>query len=66
SASAATAGAAALDPANFNADAVKGLIDGSSLDVATKTTLKSAVDAAASNPALVDGAIASVKAALGL
>ena len=49
----ATDAAAALDPANFNADAVVALIDGSTLDDATKATLKTAVEAAKANPALV-------------
>ena len=57
---------AALDPANFNATAVKGLIDGSALGADVKATLNAAVDAAASNPALVQPAIDQVKAALGL
>ena len=57
---------AALDPANFNADSVVALIDGSSLDDATKTTLKTAVEAARANPALVAETIAQVKTALGM
>ena len=65
-AAATDAAAAALDPANFNADAVIGLIDGSSLDEATKTTLKTAVEAARANPALVADTVAQVKAALGM
>ena len=55
-----------LDPANFDAAKVNALIDASALDAATKTTLKSGVDAAASNAALVPGAIEAVKKALGL
>ncbi|NHB77385.1 MULTISPECIES: hypothetical protein [Rhodobacterales] len=58
--------AAALDPANFNADAVVALIDGSTLDDATKTTLKTAVEAARTNPALVADTIAQIKTALGM
>ncbi len=58
--------AAALDPANFNADSVAALIDGSTLDDATKTTLKTAVEAAKANPALVADTIAQVKTALGM
>ncbi len=58
--------AAALDPANFNPVAVTALIDGSTLDAATKTTLKTAVDAAAANPALVADTVAQVRTALGL
>jgi hypothetical protein len=60
------AAAAALDPANFNADAVVAMIDGSALDDATKTTLKTAVEAARANPALVADTIAQVKTALGM
>jgi hypothetical protein len=58
--------AAALDPANFNADSVVALIDGSTLDDATKTTLKTAIEAARANPALVADTIAQVKTALGM
>ena len=58
--------AAALDPANFNADSVVGLIDASALDDAMKTTLKTAVEAARANPALVADTIAQVKTALGM
>lgn len=65
-AAATDAAAAALDPANFNADAVVALIDGSTLDDATKTTLKTAVEAARANPALVADTVAQVKAALGM
>jgi colicin import membrane protein len=65
-ADAATDAIAALDPANFNADSVVALIDGSSLDDATKTTLKTAVEAARANPALVAETIAQVKSALGM
>ena len=61
-----TDAAAALDPANFNADSVVALIDGSALDDATKTTLKTAVEAARANPALVADTIAQVKTALGM
>ena len=60
------AAAAALDPANFNADAVIALIDGSTVDDATKATLKTAVEAAKANPALVADTIAQVKTALGM
>jgi ATPase subunit of ABC transporter with duplicated ATPase domains len=65
-ADAATDAMAALDPANFNADSVVALIDGSSLDDAVKTTLKTAVEAARANPALVADTIAQVKTALGM
>lgn len=57
---------AALDPATFDAAKITALIDGSSLDDATKTTLKTAVTAAASNPSLVADTVAQVKAALGM
>jgi hypothetical protein len=60
------AATAALDPAAFNADSVVALIDGSTLDDATKTTLKTAVEAARANPALVADTIAQVKTALGM
>jgi hypothetical protein len=65
-ATAVTDAAAALDPANFNADSVVALIDGSTLDDATKATLKTAVEAAKANPALVADTIAQVKTALGM
>lgn len=65
-ATAVTDAAAALDPANFNADTVVALIDGSTLDDATKATLKTAVEAARANPALVADTIAQVKTALGM
>ena len=65
-AAAVTDAAAALDPANFNADSVIALIDGSALDDAMKTTLKTAVEAAKANPALVADTIAQVKTALGM
>lgn len=61
-----TDAAAALDPAAFNADSVVALIDGSTLDDATKTTLKTAVEAARANPALVADTVAQVRTALGL
>ena len=65
-AAATTAATAALDPAAFNADSVVALIDGSTIDDAMKTTLKTAVEAARANPALVADTIAQVKAALGM
>ncbi|NJM83184.1 MAG: hypothetical protein HC844_12455, partial [Tabrizicola sp.] len=58
--------AAALDPSKFDPAAVTAMIDGSSLDEATKTALKTAVDAAAANPALVADTVAQVRTALGL
>ena len=65
-AEAATAAVAALDPATFNADSVVALIDGSPLDDAMKATLKTAVEAAKANPALVADTIAQIKTALGM
>ena len=56
----------ALDPANFNADSVKAVIEGSSLDAATKAQLGALVDGAAGNPALVEAALTQIRAALGL
>jgi cytoskeletal protein RodZ len=58
--------AALLDPANFDADKLKGVIDASTLDDATKTTLKSAVDAAKASPDLVQSTLDQIKAALGM
>ena len=58
--------AAALDPANFDAARISALIDASQLDDLSKTTLKAAVEAAASNPALVQTAVDQVRSALGL
>ncbi|MES2967364.1 MAG: hypothetical protein V4804_01365, partial [Pseudomonadota bacterium] len=58
--------AAVLDPANFDATAINALIDASALEESTKTVLKSAIDAAAKNPALQRLATEQVKAALGL
>ncbi|MEP5091905.1 MAG: hypothetical protein ABJR23_20965, partial [Paracoccaceae bacterium] len=50
----------------FNFDKVSQMIDGSSLSDVQKTTLKSTLDSAQSNPQLLDGALQQVKAALGL
>ena len=61
-----TDAAALLDPANFDAAKINAMIDASSLDDATKGTLKAGIDAAAGNPALVQGAIDAVKAAMGM
>ncbi|MFD1808842.1 hypothetical protein ACFSHQ_14055 [Gemmobacter lanyuensis] len=58
--------AAVLDPANFDAAKISGLIDASTLDDATKGTLKAAVDGAAKNPALVEATVQQVKTALGM
>ncbi len=56
-----------LSATPFDAAKVSALIDASTLiDDATKATLKAGLTAAATNPALVDGAIAAVKTALGL
>lgn len=55
-----------LDPAKFDAAKVIALIDASGLDDASKTMLKTTVNSAAANPALVESAIAAVKAALGM
>jgi colicin import membrane protein len=55
-----------LDATSFDAAKVTALIDGSSLDDSTKTTLKSAVEAAASNPLLLQGVLDQVKSAMGL
>jgi len=65
-AAATEAAAAALDAASFNADSVVALIDASALDDATKTTLKTAVEAARANPALAADTVAQVKTALGM
>ena len=65
-AAAKAAAAATLDPANFDAAKVTMLIDASTLDDAAKTTLKAGVTAAAADPALVAGAVAAVKTALGM
>lgn len=61
-----TEAAAALDPTNFDAARISALIDSSQLDALSKTTLKAAVEAAASNPALVQTAVDQVRSALGL
>ncbi|WP_197916521.1 hypothetical protein [Thiosulfatihalobacter marinus] len=50
----------------FDLDGVKGLIDSAPLEAATKSTLKSAVQAAAQSPFLLQPALDQVKAALGL
>ena len=62
----AAAAAAALTRRTSTPTAVVALIDGSALDDATKTTLKTAVEAASANPALVADTIAQVKTALGM
>ena len=58
--------ATVLDPATFDAIEVIALLDASALDDETKTALKDAVTAAASDPTLVQGVIDQVKAALGM
>ncbi|MFO1175395.1 MAG: hypothetical protein U1E48_09340 [Paracoccaceae bacterium] len=55
-----------LDPTKFDADKLNAAIDATSLDAATKTTLKTAVTAAKDNPAAVQTAIDAVKKALGM
>ena len=62
----AAAAIAVLDPANFNVASVTALIEGSALDAATKATLVTAVQAAATNPVMVETVITQVKTALGL
>jgi colicin import membrane protein len=64
--SAMTDAMAALDPASFDAVKIKAMIDASSLNADLKTTLKANVDAAASNPALVESTVSAVKTALGM
>ena len=51
---------------NFDAVKVNALIDASALEASVKTTLKARVEAAAATPALLEPALAEVKAALGL
>lgn len=58
--------ATVLDPANFDPEAVKALINGSTLPDASKAPLIAAVDAAAANPAQVESTLATVRSALGL
>ncbi|MDP3960357.1 MAG: hypothetical protein Q8Q26_09930 [Pseudorhodobacter sp.] len=55
-----------LDPAKFDAAKVIALIDASGLDEASKAMLKTTVNNAVANPALVESAVAAVKAALGM
>lgn len=63
----ATAGVADfLTPGGFDQTKVVALINESSLPAARKIILKSAVDQAKSNPALLQAALAQVKTALGL
>mgnify|MGYP000190075314 CR=1 FL=1 len=55
-----------LSAEGFNAEKINEMIDGSALGDTVKSGLKLAVDQAAENPALVEGVVAQVKAALGL
>ena len=57
---------AALDPATYDAAKVTALIDTSTLDDATKTSLKSAVTMAGTDPTKQADVIAQVKKALGM
>lgn len=58
--------AALLDPANFDADKLIAAVDTSTLDDATKTTLKAAIEGARNNPGAVQAVIDQVKAAMGM
>jgi hypothetical protein len=57
---------AALDPAAYDAAKVTAVIDGSTLDDATKASLKSAVTMAGTDPIKQTDVIAQVKKALGM
>jgi hypothetical protein len=64
---ASTAAAATTEAAApFDADALTAKVDASTLDDATKTTLKAAIAAAKANPALVQAAMDQVSKALGM
>ena len=64
---ASTAAAATTEAAApFDADALTAKVDASTLDDATKTTLKAAIAAAKANPALVQAAMDQVTKALGM
>lgn len=56
----------ALTVENFDPATVNALIDASSLDDGTKTTLKDGVAKAEENPELVQGVLDQVKSALGM
>ncbi len=56
----------ALTLDGFNLDTVSGLIDEAPLSELQKTTLKTAIDQAQFNPALLDAALDQVRGALGL
>lgn len=58
--------AALLDPATFDADKLIAAVDTSTLDDATKTTLKTAIEGARNNPGAVQAVIDQVKAAMGM
>ena len=57
---------AALDPASFDATRLGGLLDAAPIDESTRMTLKTLVEAAGANPALVQTALGQIKSALGL
>ncbi len=57
---------ALLDPANFDAAKVDAMIDASSLDAATKATLKGLVADAGTDTTKIGAAIAAIKTALGM
>lgn len=56
----------ALTVENFDAAKVNAMIDASALGEAVKTPLKSAVDMAGQNKALIPSVITQVKSALGM
>lgn len=58
--------AALLDPATFDADKLIAAVDTSTLDDATKTSLKAAIEGARNNPGAVQAVIDQVKAAMGM
>ncbi len=58
--------AALLDPATFDADKLIAAVDTSTLDDATKATLKAAIEGARNNPGAVQAVIDQVKAAMGM
>jgi len=58
--------AALLDPATFDADKLIAAVDTSTLDDATKATLKTAIEGARNNPGAVQAVIDQVKAAMGM
>lgn len=66
SAAASDAATAATDMVEVGLDQLDGLIDGSTLDDATKTTLKALVGQAKADPTMTEKVIADVKKALGM